>query len=53
VLTVPENYVEIELDGRKVYIKTRLTPEGRKILKSIGRRALSNIVPGASKREQS
>ncbi len=38
------NYVEIEVDGRKVYIKTKLTPEGRKILKAIGMKAPSNIV---------
>jgi hypothetical protein len=38
------NYVKIEVDGRKVYIKTRLSPEGRKILKAIGMKAPSNIV---------
>jgi hypothetical protein len=38
------NYVEIEVDGRKVYIKSKLTPEGRKILKAVGMKAPSNIV---------
>jgi hypothetical protein len=38
------NYVECEVDERKVYIKTKLTNEAKKILKAVGMKAPANII---------
>ncbi len=38
------NYVELEVDERKVYIKTKLTNEAKKILKAVGMKAPANII---------
>lgn len=38
------NYVKIEVDGQKIYIKTKLTEEGRKILRVIGMKVPENVV---------